>query len=218
MTVGVKPIYLLADSRLLFPYGGRPSILAPVTESAAPSSVTAAYLGASNGDQPEFYGIFEAAMDVIGVHVRRLIPSAPTDEDVRFLRDASLIVLAGGDVLQGWHVFEQTGLKDLIQQRYRQGAWLVGVSAGAVQLGLMGWSEGAAGDVETYDTFGLVPYVISAHDERNDWAELKRVMCSLEAPARGIGLPFGGGAKYHPDRGLEPLGTSLHTESTALTS
>jgi hypothetical protein len=40
---------------------------------ARDTPLNAAYIGASNGDRPEFYGIFEAAVDAIGITDRRMI-------------------------------------------------------------------------------------------------------------------------------------------------
>jgi peptidase E len=50
-------------------------------------------------------------------------------------KTAHVLVLAGGDVEAGWNAFTRSGLRELIEMRYRAGAVLVGVSAGTVQLG-----------------------------------------------------------------------------------
>ena len=105
-------------------------------ELARDTPLSAAYIGASNGDRPEFYGIFEAAVDAIGINGRRMIDSSFSPDDRAFLERAQLIVLAGGDVRLGWNTFEKTGMKEVILGRYAQGAVLVGISAGAVQLGI----------------------------------------------------------------------------------
>ena len=141
MASTIQPIFLLADSQLLFwrdEQGrrfldrARELIVAAETEKTP----KAAYLGASNGDAPEFYDLFVGAMAEIGIRDCRHVPSDPTAEDLAFLDEADLVLLAGGDVRQGWEIFQKTGLKDRIVQRYYAGAVLVGVSAGAVQLGL----------------------------------------------------------------------------------
>ena len=68
----IKPIFLLADSQLLFwrEEGGEPFLARArkLMEQDAPERVfKAAYLGASNGDAPEFYDLFVAAMGEIGI-------------------------------------------------------------------------------------------------------------------------------------------------------
>ena len=98
----IKPIFLLADSQLLFwredgkPFLARVRALldedAETTGHGANGGGTkAAYLGASNGDAPEFYELFVAAMEQIGVADCRHIPAKPSDEDMAFLAQAALI-------------------------------------------------------------------------------------------------------------------------------
>lgn len=205
----VKPIFLLADSQLLFwrEESGEPFLARArqLLEADGPAdgdtpSFKAAYLGASNGDAPEFYQLFEAAMAEIGIRDCRLIPSNPKPEDRSFLHQADLVLLAGGDVERGWDVFEATGLRDAVAQRYYGGALLIGVSAGAVQLGLKGWNE----EEKIFDTFRLVPFVIDVHDEPS-WARLSQIVPLAGEHARGFGIPTGGGALYHPDHSVEPV-------------
>ena len=80
-------------------------------------------------------------MDDIGITDRRMIDSSFGPDDRAFLERSQLIVLAGGDVRLGWTTFEKTGMKDVILDRYIHGAVLVGISAGAVQLGRYGIVE-----------------------------------------------------------------------------
>lgn len=201
----VKPIFLLADSQLLFwreengePFLARARRL--LEADAGDRSFKAAYLGASNGDAPEFYQLFEAAMEEIGIRDCRLIPSEPRPEDRSFLHQADLVLLAGGDVERGWDVFERTGLREAVAQRYYGGSLLIGVSAGAVQLGLKGWNE----DEKIFDTFRLVPFVIDVHDDPT-WGRLAQIVPLAGEHARGFGIPTGGGALYHPDHSVEPV-------------
>lgn len=208
----LQPIYLLADSQLLFwKQRDRPLLDAALDGLVRDTRLSAAYIGASNGDSPEFYEIFEAAMDVIGITNRRMIDSSFGQDDRAFLEGAELIVLAGGDVRLGWTAFERTGMKEAILGRYADGAILVGISAGAVQLGAYGileTSESAA--TELFDVFKLVPTVVDTHDERADWARLSRAIQSLQGTATGLGIPSGGGVVVHPDGTFEPLRRPVH--------
>ena len=135
----IKPIYLLADSQLLFwreekgPFLER--IWAALDEEEPGKLLRAAYVGASNGDAPEFYDLFKAAMGEMGIQVTRMIPSEPSAEDLEFFAQADLILLAGGETRRGWEVFQKNGLQQKLVERYYAGALLMGVSAGAVQLG-----------------------------------------------------------------------------------
>ena len=66
-----KPIFLFADSQLLFwNQNGKP-FLNTIRDFLTQIRPKAAYIGASNGDEPTFYSIFEAAMDSIDIRDRR---------------------------------------------------------------------------------------------------------------------------------------------------
>lgn len=203
MEIPVKPTLLLADSQLLFWQAEGGPFLARIRREL-PDRPRAAYLGASNGDLPEYYEIFAAAMETIGVSDCRQIPSCLEADDRNYLDAADLILLAGGDVRRGWRSFEQQGLAPKLIERYYQGAVLVGVSAGAVQLGLKGWSEDAEGRREYFDTLRLVPWIVDVHDQP-DWKRLGALVRHEGGHARGIGIPAGGGALVHPDLTIEPI-------------
>lgn len=207
MSSTIKPVILLADSQLLFWREEDGNLFlerarALFEEEGPGRDLKAAYLGASNGDLREFYDLFVAAMGEIRIRACRQIPSQPTPEDLAFLGEADLILLAGGDVRKGWRAFQETGIKDKIVERYYGGALLLGVSAGAVQLGLKGWDEDD--DSRLFDTFRIVPFVVDVHDEPS-WARLNRTVPRAGEHARGFGIPSGGGAVYHPDYSVEPV-------------
>lgn len=213
----VKPIFLLADSQLLFWHTGEGLFLDRVRraldEDPDGRSPKAAYIGASNGDAPEFFNLFVAAMEGIDIRDCRMIPSAPSSEDYAFLDEADIILLAGGDTARGWTVFQETRLVEQIIARYAIGTILIGVSAGAVQLGLKGRHDHEDGSFDLFDTFRLVPYVIDVHAE-STWRHLRQAVVKSGENARGIGIPAGGGAVFHPDWTLEPVRHPL-TEFTA---
>lgn len=208
-----QPIYLFADSQLLFWGVGGNLFLDSIRRLVARDSPKAAYVGASNGDAPEFYSIFEAAMGNAGVRDRRIILSSFSAEDQSFLSDADIILLAGGDVERGWRVFVETGIREFIIRRYYEGAVLMGISAGAAQLGLYGAVERGASPAELVGTFGLVPFVIDAHDEGQKWGRLRRAIRLLGGAAKGIGIPSGGGLIYYPDGRVEAIRRPLYEVS-----
>ena len=207
-----KPLYLLADSQLLFWRRHNRLLLEAAldgwTHDQPPS---AAYIGASNGDRAEFYEIFDAAMDAIGITDRRMVGSSFDPDDRTFLERAQLIVLAGGDVRLGWNTFEKTGMKDAIQVRYSKGAVLVGISAGAVQLGRYGVVQTPeTSTTELIDLFNLAPMIIDAHDERTEWARLSRAIRMLKGSVPGLGIPSGGGVIVHANGAIEPVRYPAH--------
>ncbi|TAM72158.1 Type 1 glutamine amidotransferase-like domain-containing protein [Mycobacterium sp.] len=209
----LQPLYLLADSQLLFwKHHGRLLLEAALDGLVRDAPLGAAYIGASNGDRPEFYEIFEAAMDAVGIADRRMITSSFGPADRAFLESARFIVLAGGDVRLGWNIFERTGMKDAILGRYAEGAVLVGISAGAVQLGRCGIVETPESfGTGVFDVFNLVPMVIDVHDERAEWARLSRAIRLLSGEATGLGVPSGGGVVVHADGTVEPVRRPAHT-------
>lgn len=207
-----RPLYLLADSQLLFWKRQERLLLEPaVDELGRDAPLSAAYIGASNGDRREFYDIFEAAMDAVGIADRHMVDSSFDADDRAFLERSRVIVLAGGDVQIGWDVFESTGMADVIRSRYTHGAVLVGISAGAIQLGRYGIvdrSESVA--PELLDVFKFVPAVIDTHDEHSGWARLSRTIDTLQGAATGVGIPSGGGIIVHKDATVEPLRHPAH--------
>jgi peptidase E len=202
----IKPLYLLADSQLLFQQGEN-ALPSRIREDLTSSNPKAAYIGASNDDNPEFYALFQAAMEVMNVSQCRRVPVQLTDEDKAFLQEADLVVLAGGDVERGWHAFEQNGVKDLISRRRYEGTILVGVSAGSVQLGLGALTR--APQPKTLDLFRFAPFYVAAHDEDAEWFDLRALVNLAQPETRGIGIPAGGGAVYWPDGVLQPIRRGL---------
>lgn len=206
----LQPIYLLADSQLLFWRQDGKLFIDNIRSSIGHDSPKAAYVGASNGDNPDFYSLFVAAMNGIGIRQCRMIPSSLGTDDLTFINEADIILLAGGDVERGLNVFEQNGLKELIFSRYFEGVTLIGISAGAVQLGLFGWKEDEVlSSMNLLQTLRLVPFIVSAHDEQRDWAALKKAVQMAGVNVRGIGIPHGGGGIFHVDQSLEPIRYSI---------
>jgi cyanophycinase len=199
----IKPLFLLADSQLLFWKSEGSLFTERIRGQLDSADPTAAYIGASNGDDPQFYSIFEAAVGGIALSSCRMIPSQPTAEDREFLGRADLILLAGGDVERGWKVFEENGLKELVTQRRFDGAVLIGVSAGAVQLGLGTLLETST--MKKLSTFQFAPFYVGAHDESAEWWDLRALVNMAGEGVRGIGIPAGGGAVYSADGSLEPI-------------
>lgn len=206
----IKPIYLFADSQLLFWKKDDQLFMNSIFAHIPGENRKAAYIGASNDDTPEYYSIFKAAMTSIGITDCRMIQSKFSPVDELFLKDADLILLAGGDVKKGWDVFAKTGIKDAIIKKYYGGAVLVGVSAGAIQLCLGGWDEGEIYADNFIYTFKLGPFLVGVHEEKDDWNRLKRSVRVLGNGIKGVGIPSGGGVIFHPDQSLEAIRHPFH--------
>jgi cyanophycinase len=217
VAASLPPLYLLADSQLLFWKPGGEYWLASIggAAGAAGAPRRAAYIGASNGDRPEFYGLFESAMDQIGVMDRRMIRSAFPSADERFLATADIILLAGGDAGIGWTVLADTGMKDLIARRFAEGAALIGVSAGAMHLGKYGMSERGMSERDSsapalFQTLGFCPFIVATHDEARNWQSLTRAVEVSKGAASGLAIRSGAGVVYHADGTIAPVRYPAH--------
>ncbi|PCK02924.1 MAG: peptidase [Alteromonadaceae bacterium] len=200
------PIYLFADSQPLFLTKNGTPFLASITEHITSDTIKAAYIGASNGDEPVFYEIFTAAMDSIGIHDCRMISALFEPEDQAYLASADVILLAGGDVTLGWKTFQAVGLEEAIRARHHAGAVLIGVSAGAIQLGMRALtSETKAPETDIINTFQIIPFCIGAHEEADDWLGLKNLVTHTKGWRRGLGIPAGGALICYPDQSFEAL-------------
>jgi len=210
MLAPIRPIYLFADSQLLFWRKDGDLFLEGVKKYLESPEPKAAYIGASNDDNPEYYTIFESAMEGIGIGDCRMIGAKFSPVDQLFLKQADLILLAGGDVKKGWDVFVKTGMKEVITKRYYGGAVLMGVSAGAIQLCLGGWVADEIYRDNLIYTFKFGPFLLGVHEEKNNWNRLKRAVRVMGNTIKGLGIPSGGGLIYHPDQSLEPIRYPVH--------
>ena len=207
----MKPIYLLADSALLFWKDGNRRFLERILGDIEKERPKAAYVGASNGDDPDFFALFEAAMEGIGIRDNSMVRSEPSESERLFLDAADLILLSGGDPLRGWRTIDSNGIRGAIARRYDEGAVLCGVSAGAVQLG-WGIETGAIdGSTGVVPTFRFVPCVVDVHGEASHWKGLKRALVGFEAETKGVGIPQGAGMVFRSeDNSIEPIRRPLH--------
>lgn len=188
-----RPVLLLADSQLLFRRDarGRPA-LAELRARVPDHAPRAVYLGASNGEQPEFYALFVAGMEALGIeHCHHV--ATPTDTAARgALARADLVFLAGGDVVAGFLAWQREGLVEVLAQRLGDGAQFVGLSAGAIQMGQP--SRAWLGpDGAPLALLAAVPYVVDAHDEPH-WARLRDALADAPTDLVGLGVPTAGGA------------------------
>src|SRR5262245_10405270 len=125
----IKPVFLFADSQLLFWRDGETLFLQRLRDlidadaaERGERPIAAAYFGASNGDAPEFYELFLAAMGGIGARDCRHVPARMTSGDLDFVDRADLLLFAGGDVRRGWDAFDANDLPQKVFARYYAGA------------------------------------------------------------------------------------------------
>lgn len=201
----VSPIYLFADSQLLFwKTNGELFLKSLLVHISSPTPI-AAYIGASNGDQKAYYEIFELAMNGIGINQCGMVSSDYGHDDKKLLETADIIVLAGGDTRRGCQIFKQTGMNTLIHERHKKGVIIIGISAGAMQLGASAVQKNEVASYSKLSTLKLVPLIIDTHDEKNNWSRLKSTIELHDTIKTGFGIPLGTGLIYYPDSTLEIL-------------
>lgn len=201
----IGPMVLLADSQLLFG-GSKGETLSRwiVTHiscrkpSANPK--TALYIGASNGDAPEY---FHMAVDICrgwGVDNVKHIQDSESFNCLP-LKDISVVILSGGDIELGWRFLSLEPVRAWLDAYTQDEGLLIGISAGAIHLA-SAFSLEHGGCV---DFLGYYPACIAVHEEQNGWPTEKlwrqhsRKLAEQEAnsAAQGAkkltGIPFGGG-------------------------
>jgi hypothetical protein len=204
-----KPLYLLADSTPMFLVApGEESLLERVRLSL-PEQPRAAYLGASNGDDPNYFEIFCAAMDKIGLHQRRHLIAPYSAEDLVWLDRCDLILLSGGDVMRGWQCFTNAGLQQRFKTRYEAGCVLMGISAGAIQMSDFLFGEAPDENKISGQGMGLARCLVDVHDQDRDWKRLRELSKQVPKGTRCVGIPSNGVLKVHPDQTFEASGAPL---------
>ncbi|KAA3609728.1 MAG: hypothetical protein D8M58_09220 [Calditrichaeota bacterium] len=194
MNLNLKPIFLFADSQPLFDCPiNFPQVLGI-------NNCKAAYISFSNNDEPEYYEIFLALMEKQNIKECMHITSNYTTSEKTFLEQADLILLSGGDTEKGWKKIEEKNLPQLLLKKYSQGKIIMGVSAGAVQLG-----SGFRSKQSFVSTLNLLPITIDVHNEEDEWANLKSIVTEDKPTLLGIGIPLHGAMLYHADGAVEAL-------------
>ncbi|NOQ24217.1 MAG: peptidase [Bacteroidales bacterium] len=206
--IQINPIILLADSQLLF-YKSKDGLFLDrikklIHKEAKIDGIKAAYIGASNNDDPQFFEIFELAMHQVDIRDCRMIKSISDKDDTNFLKSADIILLAGGDTNKGWEVIKRNGWDEIIIEKYSKGVILIGISAGAIQLGMKGYQVKENEAEIEFDTLKLVPFIIDVHTD-DDWINLSKRIKFEGGHLNGYGIPYGGGLIYYPDMSLEAI-------------
>lgn len=204
----MRAIYLLADSILLFrkDAAGQP-VLQSIRQHIDTADPLAVYIGASNGDAPEFYDFFQGGMKKLGIHRCQQIHSNFPKEDRQALQAADLILLAGGDPLLAWSTFEQSGMKVVLEEKYRQGTPFIGISAGAINMATQWFEETAQSLTPMFNWF---PFIVDVHDEKANWGRLKEHLAQSKAAQTALGICSASALVYYPDGAYELIGKSVY--------
>lgn len=126
----------------------------------------------------------------VGVLELTALPSIDKDRWVPLVREADVLLVAGGDALYLCHWMRQSGMADLLPSLQ---AVYVGLSAGSMVMApnigefFVGWTPPTGGD----ETLNLVDFSIFPHLDhemlpRNTMADAERWAAGMQGPAYAI--------------------------------
>lgn len=205
-------LFTLADSAPLFSGEWWVDVVGQAVNQAARLSGkkrAAVYLGAANGEAPEFYEMFVYAASRLGMGEAccRNVKAATDTDACAVVAEAALILLAGGDEHHSaWASFEAAALDAALVAAHESGSAVVGISAGAIHIGTHGFLERGSGRANLgglYRGLGLVPFVFGAHEEAENWASLRSELASLGSGTVALGVPYGSTIAFYDDGSLE---------------
>jgi cyanophycinase len=202
----MQPVFLLADSQLLFVKNEKQEYYLKIfLAGILPRKPKCAYIGISNGDDPQFYQLFYEAMKIIDAGDCKMITSIFSADEREFLDNADLILLAGGDTERGLDVFRQKGIVEVLQRKYRQGTIFIGVSAGAIQLGWLSFQKMDLGKYKATEALKFVPFIIITHAAEKNFEEVKVLLAASDTIKRVYEIPAGAGLIYYPDNTIDAI-------------
>jgi hypothetical protein len=185
-------------------------------ELAGPRPQVAWIGAASNDSRPWFERVARVLRQRYDADMRmaHTVGMADVAETRARLESAQMIYLGGGDVAQLAERMRALGLDEIVRRRRRDGALIVGVSAGAI--GLTRWwvefpDDNPALERPTrFACIGAVECAVDCHDEDGDWEELRALLGAWggeepDAVVDAYGIPTGGAIEV-TDGGVTPLG------------
>lgn len=187
-------LLLLADSQLLFRQRQVPALFQRIRSQFEPLKrpvIKAAYIGAANGHQSEFYQLAtEALSGLLGQPVQTdMITSVSELPD----NPVDIVILAGGSVSEGWLWLNQSKVRNWLDRCFRsESTLLVGISAGAIHMARGCDPEAKSGFLAAQAFMDWLPAFVAVHEEAHGWPSL--VMSASKKPDwPAVGIPFGSG-------------------------
>jgi peptidase E len=209
-----KPVYLIAGSPGRR-RGSDPLFQAALRESGKPSP-SVGYVGTASDDNVWFFRMIERELKNAGADSVNRAIITPRKADLGKARDilaaADIIFISGGDMERGMEVLREKGMVDFLVQLYREGKPFFGVSAGSIMLAKE-WVRWRDPDddstAELFPCLGFAPVICDAHDEENDWQELKAALKLEKDNVIGYGIVSGAAIKVFPDGKAEAQGNAI---------
>jgi peptidase E len=188
------PIYLLAGGRAT-KRGTYAALLRRIFALTGAARPKVAYVGAATDDDAQFLGWMNSFFTAGGACDFELAPFAGRRRSLaaarRVLEAADLVFVGGGDVEAGMRWLARPAAAALLEKRWRAGAPLVGVSAGAIMLASQ-WVRWRDPDDDStaavFDCLGLAKTLCDTHGEADGWPELRALLRLKGRGAVGYGI------------------------------
>ena len=213
---GYGPIVLLADSQLLLSQLKGQKLIHWVAEKARAKAAArdtptrplqALYIGASNGNIPEFY---EMAVEICKVWGIEKVINGTTEQQFHRVRpeDVDVVILAGGDVELGWSFISHKTIQAWLRDFSASNGVLIGISAGAIHL----TSTFSITRQSSVEFLGFYSGGLVVHEEADNWPTAlgwhQYLLSDKEGAFTGFSpiycIPFGGGMVIEPRELEEP--------------
>lgn len=210
------PIYLLAGGP-----GAKKQSPDPILQMAlrelGKTKPSVAYIGAAHGDSLMFYLFIKRMITAAGAGKIELVSLVKKKSDMdkarSIIQSADCIFVSGGDVNEGMRVLTERSVVPLIKNRYKEGALIIGVSAGSIMLAKqwINWpDENNEASAELFPCMNIAPVLCDTHGEDDKWNELHSLMRLTEVDQIGYGIPGGGAMRISMDGTVEAIGMPLY--------
>ena len=167
--ISTKPVYLLAGGR---GGGNMDSMLDAIFDDIGRNTPTIAYIGAANGDNPDFFERMAGMLlDRRKCHIAFAATcsrDADPGEAIQVMTSADAVFVAGGDVEAGMNVLDEEALSSAFPRLYEQGKLFFGVSAGSIMLARewVRWTDpDDDSTAELFPCLGVAPLICDTHGE-----------------------------------------------------
>ena len=172
-----------------------------------------AYLGAANGDSPEFFQRTVVYLQKAGAGDVELAPIADAGVDLgaakRILGRGDCVFIGGGDVAEGMRLLEERKMVPFLHELCGRGTPFLGTSAGSIMLSKC-WVRWRDPDddstAEIFPCTALAGILCDTHGEADGWEELRALLRLVGDGQIGYGIPAGRAMGIHQDGAIEALG------------
>jgi peptidase E len=217
MAAKKKPVYLIAGGRGSMPRRGPDPLFQKALQLADIARPTVAYIGAASGDNALFRIMMARTLRKAGAGEIRLAPLCGSRADPQkamgVVENSHIVFMSGGDVEEGMKILADRGMTDFLQDQHQKGKPFFGLSAGSIMLAKqwVRWRDPEVdSSAELFPCLGLAEVYCDAHDEENDWEELRILARLIPIGSVTYGIPSGTAMAAYPDGTIIAINGELH--------